>query len=164
MKKMLLMAALIAVCIIPVKAADPVAGAYFCIPGTDIQFTYPFNHIDFCPYVHSITTKEEMMGADTRMAGWPGKPTPVSILGREVVIRQYLISANMGYITSFKANGMPYGSASIDLLKLTTRQTEFLSYFAVGYGYDFKLHQDHFLINTAIPFENSVFEDIVNFF
>jgi hypothetical protein len=158
MKKLLLALMIMVGTIVPVMAEET-AGAYFRIPGTSIDFVYPFYHIDFCPYVHSVTKDLDMLGADMRVVSWPGEQRPFGLFGREFVIEPNFINVNGGYVTSDIKNGMPYGSVSVDILKLTTRAPDFLSYIALGYAHDFRYNENHFLINTAIPLQ-----DILNLF
>ena len=107
-----------------------------------LQGWYPLQHVDAIPYLDSITTGDKMIGADTKLATFPAK--------QYGVIPPAFANLNVGAITSLKANGMPYASISLNIWEIKTLSGGSISYISLGYGHDFKINQDHFLIGTNI--------------
>jgi hypothetical protein len=112
-----------------------------------MAFTYPIANIDATPYFKSITTGDEMIGAQTALIVYPGQ----DVVLRGVPVKAGLLKLNFGGITSLKANGMPYVSISLRTMKITTQSGETITDIAWGYGHDFKENKDHWLIGATFP-------------
>ena len=140
---------LLALCTIPAHA-DGTPGTYWNIG--NLEFWYPLAHVDATPFWKSVTTGDEMIGAQTRLASFPCQDLTTNILFiKGVKIPAGFFSLNAGGITSLKANGMPYLSGMIKVWKIQNLSGDTLSYIGFGYGHDFKLGQDHLLIGATFP-------------
>ena len=143
MKKLLLTLFALALFVVPVVAEEN-PGAYFHIG--QIDFTYPLAHVDATPYWKSITTGDEMFGAQTALAGFPRQP----VVFRGVTFPVDLVKLNFGGITSLKANGMPYLSLTLKLCKVVNMEGQEITYIGLGYGHDFRDNKDHLLLGASI--------------
>lgn len=151
MKKILLGLLVIASLVGFVGAVNIVFGAdapngVYCKLGA-FAFTYPLANVDATPYFKSISTGEEMIGAQTALLVFPDK----DLSWHGAIIPVGLIKLNFGGITSFKANGMPYASISLKTWKITNNAGQTITDLAWGYGHDFRANQDHFLIGATFP-------------
>lgn len=130
--------------------AEGTPGTYWNIG--NLEFWYPLAHVDATPFWKSITTGDEMIGAQTRLASFPCQDLTANILFvKSVKIPSGFFSFNGGGITSLKANGMPYLSLMVKVWKIQNLSGDTLSYIGFGYGHDFKLGQDHLLIGATFP-------------
>lgn len=121
-------------------------------PGTyfhagPVEFWYPLAHVDATPYWKSLTTGDEMFGAQTDMFSAPRQDTDF----HGIRIPANMMKISFGGITSLKANGMPYASLSLKLWNITNLKGQEISYIAAGYGHDFKINQDHVLLGATFP-------------
>lgn len=129
-------------------ATDPTPGTYFSL-GNNLDFTVPGFHVDAMPYLYSFTANIHVAGAETRLATWPRVALPVEKL--RLTIPPNSLNLNVGAVTSFQSNGMPYLSLSVNIGKIVQTDMTMLSYLSAGFGHDFKTNANHFLVGTAIP-------------
>lgn len=130
--------------------SNNVLGVYANLGG--ISFTYPLKNVDLSPYWKSVTTKDEMIGAQTTLAVYPNIDTSVNtyVVGKITIPKNYF-KLSVGGITSFKCNGMPYGSIMFNPWSLKNTDGSTFLYIGFGYGHDFSVHQDHLLIGATHP-------------
>ncbi len=137
--------AVFAVCLFVggVKGEVKTPGTYWHVG--QVEFWYPLAHVDATPYWKSITTGEEMFGAQTDFFSGPRECIDI----RGIAILPNIVKLSVGGITSTKANGMPYAALTIRLWNITNLSGQEISYIGWGYGHDFKENKDHLLLGAS---------------
>lgn len=129
----------------PAMADDLAPGTYWHVG--QFEFFYPLRQIDATPWWKSLTTGDEMFGAQTTLIGAPRKTMVV----QDIPIPPDFLKLAFGGITSAKANGMPYLSLTVKVWGLTNLQGQEILYIGTGYGRDFRENKDHILVGATYP-------------
>lgn len=112
---------------------------------------WPWQKVEFNPYVHGTKTGIDYIGADWGVLTTPQKPIDLSW----ITIPPDFARLNLGVITSEQASGAWYGSVSINLLQIVTHGPTFFSYIGAGYMIDtHDRDNNQWVIATSIPLES----------